>query len=136
MFQTVLTLPGASRGLHDITHPVQAAVRSSGVEVGLCHLFLQHTSASLVIQENADPDVQLDLEDWLARTVRDGDARYRHSSEGPDDMSAHIRTVLTHTDLTVPVRGGELALGTWQGLYLYEHRSRVHQRRLVVTVVG
>ncbi len=136
MFQTILTLPAARRGLHDITSEVALAIAASDVDVGLCHIFLLHTSASLLIQENADPDVLHDMETWLEGAVRDGDGRFRHVMEGPDDMSAHIRTALTHTDLTVPVRDGQLLLGTWQGLYLYEHRTRSHRRRLALTVLG
>jgi secondary thiamine-phosphate synthase enzyme len=136
MFQTVLDLPPASRGLHDITRAVSEAVASSGVRTGLCHVFLLHTSASLLIQENADPAVLADLETWLSGAVHDGERRFSHVLEGPDDMSAHVRTALTHTDLTLPVRDGRLLLGTWQGLYLYEHRTRSHRRRLSVTVLG
>ena len=136
MFQQTITIGPITRGLHDITPQVAAAVAAADVNTGLCHLFLQHTSASLVIQENADPDVLADMEDWFARTVQDGDPRYRHDDEGPDDMSAHIRTALTHTSLTVPVSAGRMALGTWQGLYLYEHRTHPHHRRVVVTVQG
>ncbi len=136
MFQHTLTLTTPGRRLCDVTREVSAAVERSGVHTGLCHLFLQHTSASLVIQENADPDVLTDLEDWLSRAVLDGDPRFRHDAEGPDDMSAHIRVALTATSLTVPVSQGRLALGTWQGIYLYEHRTRPHQRRLVVTIHG
>ncbi len=136
MHQTVITLPASSRGLYDITRHVEDVVRASGVERGLCHAFLLHTSASLIIQENADPDVLRDMETWLAGVVRDGDPRFLHTMEGPDDMSAHVRTVITHTDLTMPVRDGRLLLGTWQGLFLYEHRASSHRRRLAVTVLG
>lgn len=136
MHQSVITLPPASRGLHDITRQVAEVVRSSRVDTGLCHVFLLHTSASLIIQENADPDVLRDMETWLGAAVRDADPRFLHTMEGPDDMSAHVRTALTHTDLTMPVRDGQLLLGTWQGLYLYEHRARSHRRRLAVTVLG
>ncbi|MBT3219006.1 MAG: YjbQ family protein [Proteobacteria bacterium] len=124
------------RGASDITSEIAAAVHSMGVDDGLAHLFLQHTSASLIIQENADPSVLSDLEDWLVRHVPDGDPRYRHSQEGPDDMSAHIKTMLTATSLTVPIEGGRLALGTWQGIYLFEHRTQSHRRRVVVSVVS
>ncbi len=136
MIQETLALPPAARGLHDITRQVAGVVRAAGVQTGLCHLFLQHTSASLLIQENADPDVLHDLSGWFERHAPDADPRYRHTSEGPDDMSAHIRTALTATALTVPVIAGQLGLGTWQGLYLFEHRTRTHHRRLVVTVQG
>lgn len=136
MIQETLELPPAARGLHDITRQVARVVQAAGVHTGLCHLFLQHTSASLLIQENADPDVLHDLAGWFERQVPDGDPRYRHTMEGPDDMSAHIRTALTATSLTLPVVAGRLGLGTWQGLYLFEHRTRTHHRRLVVTVQG
>lgn len=136
MFQETIALPDTRRGLHDITSRVARVVEQSGVRVGLCHLFLQHTSASLLIQENADPDVLRDMEDWFSRAVVDGDPRFRHRDEGPDDMSAHIRTALTQTSLTIPITDGRLALGTWQAIYLYEHRTAPHRRRLVVTIHG
>jgi secondary thiamine-phosphate synthase enzyme len=130
----VVQTPG--RGLHDATALVAEVVRTSGVTTGLCHLFLQHTSASLVIQENADPDVLHDLQDWFARQAPDADPRYRHTDEGPDDMSGHIRSAITATSITVPVQRGQLALGTWQAIYLFEHRTAPHSRRIVVTVQG
>lgn len=122
------------RGLHDITARVAAVVDGAGVKDGLCHLFIHHTSASLVIQENADPDVQVDLERFLSRLVPDGDPLFTHVEEGPDDMSAHVKAALTATSLMVPVEDGRLALGTWQGIYLWEHRLRAHARRVTVTV--
>ena len=131
-----LSINTGRRGAIDITAEVAAAVRSIGVDDGLAHLFLQHTSASLIIQENADPSVLHDLEEWLVRHIPDGDPRYRHSQEGPDDMSAHLRTMLTATSLTLPVQGGRLALGTWQGIYLYEHRTHSHSRRVVVSLLS
>ncbi len=106
------------------------------VDVGQAHLFLLHTSAGLLVTENADPDVHKDLETWLRAQAPDGTEQYRHAAEGPDDMPAHIRTLLTCTSLTIPVRDAELLLGTWQGLYLYEHRTAPHERRLVVSVTG
>lgn len=124
------------RGLHDITGPVQQAVGSSGVSSGLCNVFVHHTSASLIINENADPDVQIDLDAFLARLVPDGDPLFRHTAEGPDDMAAHLRSVLTATSLGIPVQNGRCALGTWQGVYLWEHRHRAHQRKITVTVLG
>ena len=117
-----------------ITDRIARFVASSGVQTGLCHLFIRHTSASLVIQENADPDVLIDLDMWMSRTVPDGDPSYRHQAEGPDDMAAHIRSMITATHLTIPISSGALALGTWQGIYLFEHRTRPHQRKLVVTI--
>lgn len=136
MHQAQVDLGRCPRGLRAITREVAAVVADSGVETGLCHVFLHHTSASLIIQENADPDVQRDLEAFMARLVPDGDALYRHTAEGPDDMPAHVRSVLTASSLTVPVTGGRLALGVWQGLYLWEHRLRGGARRLTVTVQG
>lgn len=124
------------RGFRDITADVQAAVRDSGIAGGLCQLFIRHTSASLLITENADPDVCHDLERFMARLVPDGDPAWIHSMEGPDDMPAHIRSVLTCSELGVPVRAGRLALGTWQGIFLWEHRTRPHRRRVDVTVIG
>lgn len=118
----------------DITEHIAREVSSSGVEAGLCHVFLRHTSASLLINENADPDVQRDLETFFADLVPDGDDRFRHRAEGDDDMAAHVRLALTHTDLSVPVSEGRLALGTWQGIFLWEHRYRPHRRHIVVTV--
>lgn len=134
MVQRTIEHQGAGRGLYNLTRQIAAVVEDSGVRTGLCHVFLQHTSASLILQENADPDVLRDLEDWFARAVQDGDPRYRHDAEGPDDMSAHIRAALTQPSLTIPVTGGRLALGTWQGIFLFEHRTAPHLRRLVVTV--
>ncbi len=124
------------RGFQNISQPLQDAVRQSGVQDGLCNVFLKHTSASLLITENADPDVRVDLENWIAKIAPDGDPAYFHSMEGPDDMPAHIRSVLTSSELTIPVRNGRLALGTWQGAYLWEHRTHPHRRRLDVTVIG
>ncbi|OQX32448.1 MAG: secondary thiamine-phosphate synthase, partial [Candidatus Sedimenticola endophacoides] len=118
------------------TREVQEAIAGSGIRDGLCHIFIQHTSASLVLCENADPSVRHDLETFMARLAPDGDPVYRHSMEGPDDMPAHIRSILSNMDLTVPVHGGRAALGTWQGVYLWEHRTHAHHRRVVVTVQG
>jgi secondary thiamine-phosphate synthase enzyme len=131
-----LEIDTPGRGFHEISDRLQSAVRESGVQDGLCHVFLRHTSASLLITENADPDVRHDLEQFISKLVPDGDPAYVHSMEGPDDMPAHIRSVLTCTELTLPVRGGSLALGTWQGAYLWEHRYRPHRRRLDVTIIG
>ena len=136
MFQEMLEFDTRGRGTLDITREVQAVVARSGVATGLCHVFVQHTSASLILCENADPDVRHDLETWFQRSVPDGDPRYRHSLEGPDDMPAHIRSILTNMDLTLPVREGRCALGTWQGVFLYEHRQHGHRRGVLVTVSG
>lgn len=133
--QTILDIPTAGRGTHEITDAVAQAVRASGLQCGLAHVFVQHTSCSLLITENADPDVRRDLETVLARLAPDGDPAWRHDAEGPDDMAAHVRNMLTGSGLSVPVGGGRLLLGTWQGIYLYEHRSAPHQRRVVVTVI-
>lgn len=122
------------RGLHEITRQVNDRVAASGTSAGLCHLFILHTSASLLITENADPDVHRDLETFLADLVPDGDQRFVHRSEGPDDMPAHVRAALTQTHLTIPVVDGHLALGTWQGVYVWEHRTRPHRRRVMVSV--
>ncbi len=134
MFQETLEINTRGRGTLDITRAIQEAVARSGTATGLCHVFVQHTSASLILCENADPDVRHDLESWFAREVPDGDPRYRHSLEGPDDMPAHIRSILTNMDLTLPVSNGRCALGTWQGVFLYEHRHGGQRRRVIVTV--
>ncbi|MCB1723352.1 MAG: YjbQ family protein [Chromatiaceae bacterium] len=122
------------RGTYDITAEVQRVVRESGMRTGLCHVFVQHTSASLIICENADPTVRSDLERFMTRLTPDGDPIYDHTLEGPDDMPAHVRSILTKMDLTLPVGEGRCTLGTWQGIFLYEHRHAAQQRRVVVTV--
>lgn len=124
------------RGSYDITSKVTDAVRQAGVQAGLCHLFVRHTSASLMLCENADPDVRRDLETFMGDLVPDGDPRFVHTAEGPDDMAAHVRTILTHSHLSVPLVRGRLGLGTWQGIYLWEHRTAAHRREVVVTVQG
>ncbi len=124
------------RGTSDIGADVGRVVAAAGIERGTATVFVHHTSASLILCENADPAVRSDLEGWLAHAVPDGDPRFRHDDEGPDDMPAHVRAVLTATSLTIPVRAGQLDLGTWQGIYLYEHRSAPHRRRISVTVLG
>ncbi len=134
--QDIIQQSTRGRGTYDITPQVHDVVRNAGVQTGLCHLFLQHTSASLILCENADPTVRSDLERFLARLVPDGDPIYDHSLEGPDDMPAHVRTILTKVEMTLPVSQGRCALGTWQGIYLYEHRHHAHTRRVVVTVRG
>lgn len=136
MNQQTFTIRTRSRGFEDITQRVAEAVRDSGVHRGLCNVFLRHTSASLLIGENADPAVQRDLERYMLRMVPDGDPAYEHDAEGPDDMPAHIRSMLTGVSLNVPVDGGRLLLGTWQGIYLWEHRTSPHERQVVVTVQG
>jgi secondary thiamine-phosphate synthase enzyme len=131
-----LTVRTTGRGFRDITREVQASVAEAGIETGLCTLHLQHTSASLLIQENADPDVRRDFEEFFDRLVPDGDPLFVHTIEGDDDMPAHIRTALTTVNLSIPVAGGTLALGTWQGIYLWEHRRAAHRRTVVVHVLG
>ena len=133
--QRTLEIPTNGRGLTDVTREVAAIVAASGVASGLCSIFIQHTSASLVIQENADPAVLRDLERWLAKLAPEG-SHYEHEDEGPDDMPGHLRSAITRTGETVPIAGGRMALGTWQAIYLWEHRSAHHTRRLVVTVMG
>ena len=122
------------QGLHDVTDEVASVVSQAGLGEGLCTVFVQHTSASLVIQENADPSARADLENWLNRLVAEHDPLFTHTQEGPDDMPSHIKSVLTATSLAIPVMGGRLALGTWQGIYLWEHRRMSHTRRLIVHV--
>ena len=131
-----LTVATAGRGTHEITAEVERIVREAGISTGLANVFLHHTSASLILCENADPSVRRDLEAWMSRLVMDGDRIFTHRSEGDDDMSGHIRSILTSGSLSVPVRDGGLALGTWQGIYVYEHRYRGHRRHVTVTVIG
>jgi secondary thiamine-phosphate synthase enzyme len=129
-----LTITTDGQGLHEITDAVMRAVHSSDVSEGLCTVFVRHTSASLTIQENADPSAKRDLEAWLNRLVPERDQLYTHTSEGPDDMPSHIKAILTATSLSIPVSQGILVLGTWQGIYLWEHRKRSHVREVVVHV--
>jgi secondary thiamine-phosphate synthase enzyme len=124
------------KGLYSITAEIEKWVEGQGVRTGLLTVFIQHTSASLVIQENADPDVVRDLDEFFARIVPEGASWYRHTAEGPDDMPAHIRAALTQTQLTIPLADSRLALGTWQGIYLFEHRSRSHRRSIVLHLAG
>jgi secondary thiamine-phosphate synthase enzyme len=131
-----LTFATRGRGLQEITRDVAALVRQSGIVTGLATLHLQHTSASLLIQENADPEVRRDLERFFARLAPDGDPLFRHVSEGDDDMPAHARTALTTVNLSVPIVQSALALGTWQGIYLWEHRTEPHRRELIVHLLG
>ncbi|MBD2307892.1 YjbQ family protein [Chroococcidiopsis sp. FACHB-1243] len=133
MHQHILRLSTAGKSFINITAKVEAIVAQSGVETGLCNLFLRHTSASLVIQENADPDVLQDLANFMAKLVPES-ANYIHNAEGADDMPAHIRTALTHTSEQIPISRGQLLLGTWQGIYIWEHRQRSHIRELVVHI--
>jgi secondary thiamine-phosphate synthase enzyme len=132
---TTLTVSVRGQGLYDVTHKVMEKVAQCDVTDGLATIFVRHTSASLTIQENADPSAQKDLEDWLNRLVPEGEGLYTHTAEGPDDMPAHIKAALTAVSVSVPVIDGRLALGTWQGVFLWEHRHRAGLRELVINVV-
>jgi secondary thiamine-phosphate synthase enzyme len=133
--QKTLSFHTEPYSMQNIAAAVQECVEKSSIAVGVCHVFVRHTSASLVIQENADPDVRTDLMNFMSRTVPEN-GPYRHVCEGPDDMPSHIRTAITHTSETIPVSDGKLLLGTWQGLYLWEHRATPHTRQVVVHVLG
>jgi secondary thiamine-phosphate synthase enzyme len=134
--QQELQVSTEGRGTYDITGRIQDAVGASGIRTGLCHVFIRHTSASLVLCENADPAVRRDLESFMQRQVPDGDPMFSHTAEGPDDMPAHVRSILTQSDLNLPIRDGRCALGTWQGVYLWEHRLAPHERQVLVTING
>jgi secondary thiamine-phosphate synthase enzyme len=134
--QHEITIATRGRAFHDFTEEVSALLRATKIQTGQVTLHLQHTSASLLIQENADPDVRVDFESFFARLVPDGDKVFIHTAEGDDDMSAHIRTALTAVNLTIPITRGELALGTWQGIYLWEHRTHAHRRSVIVHFIG
>ena len=131
-----LTVATAGRGIFLIGDEVARVVRAAEVNDGLCNVFIHHTSASLIVCENADPAVRSDLERFARRLVPDGDPLFEHTDEGPDDMPAHVRSILTQSSLCLPVAGGALALGTWQGIYLWEHRLRPHRRQVTVSVIG
>ena len=135
LHQSSVTVSTLGRGLYDITGEVARLVTKSGVTTGLCTVFLRHTSASLVTQENADPSVLRDLQRWIERVAPESDA-YEHDAEGPDDMPSHIRASITKTSETVPIQRGELALGTWQAIYVWEHRRAPHERTIVITILG
>lgn len=134
MHRRELTVRTHGRGFFELTHELASVVGSSGVTEGLCNVFVPHTSASLIAGENWDPSVRRDLETFMSRMAPDGDPRYEHDAEGPDDMPSHIRAMLTQTSIVIPVTAGQLHLGTWQGIYLWEHRTSAHERRLVITV--
>jgi secondary thiamine-phosphate synthase enzyme len=136
MHRQTLTIETRGRGTVEITRQIQQVAERSGVTRGLCHVFVHHTSASLIVCENADPTVRRDLETFAARIVPDGDPSFIHDAEGSDDMAAHIRSILTLTSLTIPVESRQCDLGTWQGIFLWEHRTDPHHRRITVTVVG
>ncbi|MGV2831200.1 secondary thiamine-phosphate synthase enzyme YjbQ [Myxosarcina sp. GI1(2024)] len=135
-YQKAFRVKTTGKSLHKVTSKIEQIVGESGISTGLCLVFVRHTSASLVIQENADPDVLQDLSNFFAKLVPEDPTRYIHNAEGADDMPAHIRSALTHTSEQIPIAGGRLALGTWQGIYLWEHRQRSHQRELVVHING
>lgn len=135
-FQQTISVNTLGRDTYNITRNIKQIIQDSGIQTGLCNIFIKHTSASLIISENADPDVRHDLENFMKKIAPDGDRSYAHQDEGPDDMPAHIRTVLTQTALTIPVVKGQAGLGTWQGVYCWEHRTHPHNRSLIVTVTG
>jgi secondary thiamine-phosphate synthase enzyme len=134
-YQQLIRVKTNGKSLQKVTSQVASVVAESGIQTGICNLFLRHTSASLIIQENADPDVLKDLANFLAKLVPEGNY-YIHDTEGPDDMPAHIRTALTHTSEQIPIANGRLLLGIWQGIYIWEHRQHSHQRELVVHIMG
>ncbi len=134
--QQTITIQTTGRGSVEFTDKVKIFVAEAGMTTGVCNVFVHHTSASLMLCENADPDVRQDLESFMNRIAPDGDPAYSHRSEGPDDMAAHIRSVLTQASITIPVSGGCLLLGTWQGLYLWEHRTAGHRRQVTITLQG
>jgi secondary thiamine-phosphate synthase enzyme len=134
--QATLEVPTRGRGLYDLSKRVQDAVEASAIATGLCTVFVQHTSASLVIQENADPAVRRDMETWIERIAPEDPKAYEHDDEGPDDMPSHLRSSITRTSEVVPITRGRLALGTWQALYLWEHRRAPHRRTVIVHVQG
>jgi len=133
-YQTSIQTQG--RATINITPEIKQLIGKSGIKTGLCHIFIQHTSASLIITENADSNVRKDLENYISRLVLDGDPAYLHDQEGPDDMSAHIRSILTQSEISIPISKGSLATGTWQGIYLWEHRTSPYRRHLTVTLHG
>ncbi|KAB0240526.1 YjbQ family protein [Microcystis aeruginosa EAWAG127a] len=135
-YQKSLTITTSPKNFHRLTAPIEAIVAESGITTGLCSIFVCHTSASLLIQENADPDVLTDLANFFAKLVPEDSSLYYHSTEGPDDMPAHIRSVLTRTSEQIPIARGKLVLGIWQGIYLWEHRQSRHQRKVVVHITG
>jgi secondary thiamine-phosphate synthase enzyme len=134
--QTEIDVSTSGRGTYDISRQIQDFVGSAGITTGLCHVFIKHTSASLMLCENADPAVMRDLETFMERQVPDGDPMFTHTAEGPDDMPAHVRSVLTQSDINLPVSDGRCALGTWQGIYLWEHRYAPHRRTVTLTLTG
>ena len=134
--QEELSISTGGRGTYDLSNDIQQVVASSGIRTGICHVFVRHTSASLMLCENADPAVRHDLEAFMQRCAPDGDPMFTHTDEGPDDMPAHVRSVLTQSDLNLPICEGRCALGTWQGVYLWEHRLAPHRRKVILTISG
>ena len=134
--QTKLRFSTTGRGTYNITEQIAESINKSGIKSGICHIFIQHTSASLILCENADRTVREDLETYMAKLVKDGDRMYKHKDEGPDDMAAHIRTILTQSSLSIPINNGKCDLGVWQGVFLWEHRTSSHKRDIAVTVFG
>ena len=134
--QQTISVRTRGRATYDITSDVREIVAGSGIGIGICHVFIRHTSASLMLCENADPDVMRDMETFMSRLVPDGDPAFVHTMEGPDDMPAHVRSVLTQSELSIPVSAGSCALGTWQGIYVWEHRNGSHRRQVFVHVLG
>ena len=134
--QLEITVNTTGRNTYEITQLINAKINTSGIDLGICHVFIQHTSASLIITENADPDVRTDLETIIQRLSPDADPEYLHTMEGPDDMSAHGRNMLTQTEITIPITNCRLGLGTWQGLYLWEHRYSDFKRKITLTIMG
>ena len=134
--QTKLRFSTTGRGTYNITEQIAESINKSGIKSGICHIFIQHTSASLILCENADKTVREDLEAYMAKLVKDGDSMYKHKDEGPDDMAAHIRTVLTQSSLSIPIQKGKCDLGIWQGVFLWEHRTHPHKRDVAVTILG
>lgn len=135
-YQQQLRFSTTGRGTYNISRQVEEIIQQSGIKTGICQIFIRHTSASLVLCENADPVVRSDMERFMSRLVPDGDHMFKHTSEGPDDMPAHIRTVLTQNSISIPVRKGKSSLGIWQGVFLWEHRTQKHKRDIMVTVLG
>ena len=134
--QSQIIIQTHGRNTYNITHEIEKTIQESDIQTGLCHLFIHHTSASLIITENADPDVRYDLETLIQRIAPDGDPEYRHTLEGIDDMSGHMRSILTQTELTLPITQGRSGLGTWQGIFLWEHRTGSFKRKITMTLTG
>lgn len=136
IFQQELKFSTAGRGTYNISEQINNAIHSSNIDAGICHVFILHTSASLILCENADPTVRTDLETFMKKLVPDGSPMFKHQDEGPDDMAAHIRTTLTQNSLSLPIIKGRAKLGTWQGIYLWEHRTHAHKRKVMVSIIG